>query len=156
MRPYAGVTPAVPVGQRPASRRLGSPAAGRHPKDVLLRASLRRYEQIVLAARHFSFMRKQRAFERQAAAIAGEASIGADDAMAGDNQSYGVGAVCKTHGAGAVRSTELCSERAIARGLAEGDFQQCIPDLMLEWRSFRRELEIEFLPRSITVFAYLH
>jgi hypothetical protein len=69
---------------------------------------------------------------RDAAAIAGERRIGADDPMAGNDNADGVGPVGHADRAHRLGAAKLRGEAAIGRGCAYGDGAQSRPDLALK------------------------
>src|SRR5579864_6270062 len=77
-------------------------------------------------------MREQPALPREPAAIAGQGAVGADDAVAGDDDADRVRAVRQAHGAHRAGTTDLPRERAIGERLAAGDGAERAPDRLLE------------------------
>jgi len=60
-----------------------------------------------------ALVREEPAFAVQAAAIAGEAVVGADDAMAWQDDRDRIGTVGGADGAHGFRHTDFCGERAV-------------------------------------------
>src|ERR1700753_2151163 len=76
--------------------------------------------------------------------------------MAWSNDGYRISSIRGADGAGRIRIPELLCQLTIAAGLAEGNGQQCVPDLLLERRSPHIERNVELLPLTLKVFAKLH
>ena len=72
------------------------------------------------------------AFALDAPAIAGEAAILADDAVAGDGDGDGVGADGGGDGAGGGGPAEFAGDLGVAAGFAAWDLLQRLPDALLE------------------------
>src|SRR5689334_14497718 len=88
-------------------------------------------------------VREQRALERQSAAIAREAAVGADHAMTRNDQRDRVRAVRRTHAARGRRLADRARDLAVAARLAVRNREQRLPHGLLELRAVRRELEVE-------------
>ena len=73
------------------------------------------------------FVVEQPLFALQAAAVAGEAAVFANDAVAGNEDGEAVGAVGGGHGAHGGRVAELFGQRLIMSGSAVGDGLQHVP-----------------------------
>ncbi len=76
-------------------------------------------------------------FDGQTAAVSGEPAVGADDAMAGDDDGNGIGAVGQSHSARGVGVADAASEFAVGDGFTVRDFNEFAPDFLLEWCAFR-------------------
>src|SRR5215475_4026177 len=87
------------------------------------------------------------------AAVAGQAAVRADHAVAGHDQRHGVAAVRRSYRAGAVGAADLLGDLAIAAGLAVRDRQQRVPDVLLELGAAHVELDVELdaLAREVLV-----
>lgn len=83
-------------------------------------------------------MREQPGLGGQPAGIAGEAAIGANDAVAGDDERNRIAAIGEADGARSTRLAKGCGERLIAAGLAGRDGAELRPDALLELRAGRR------------------
>jgi len=68
------------------------------------------------------------------ARVAGQTSIGTDDAMARDHDRDGIGAVRRTHRAGRAGSAHGAGELAVRRGPARRNLAQRVPHSTLEGR----------------------
>src|SRR5215207_10009892 len=86
---------------------------------------------------------EQRPLALEPAAVADERAVGADDAVARDDDRDRVAAVGETDRAHGARVAELVGERTVGRRLAVGDLEQQRPHALLEGRSGRAELELE-------------
>jgi len=98
---------------------------------------------------------EQPALAGQAAAVAGERAVGADHAVAGDDDADRVAAVGQAHGAGGCGTAELLGERAVRRGGAVGNCLQRLPHLLVEGRADRGEPQVERGASAGEVFAEL-
>ncbi len=83
----------------------------------------------------FPFVVEQPALARKAAAITGQRTVAADDAMTRHDNGDRVGAVREADGARRGRLAESGRERAVARGGSGGDLPQSGPDGILERRA---------------------
>src|SRR6185312_598389 len=77
----------------------------------------------------------------EAAAIAGQRTVAADHAMAWHDQADRVLPVGESDGAHCIRLADLLCQRAIGRGCSACDLAQRIPDLELERRARKRDLQ---------------
>src|SRR5687768_9172634 len=87
----------------------------------------------------------------QAAAVAAEGAVGANDAVAGDDEAKHVRPIGTAHGALGVGDAELPGHPAVRARFASGDGAQEVPGPALEFRSDRREgkVELQILAREI-------
>jgi len=81
----------------------------------------------------WGFVLEEPAFAFEAAAVACEGAVGADDAVTGDHDTDGVGSVGEAYGADRGGATDALRELAVGRGGAGGDFAEGAPDFALEW-----------------------
>ncbi|MNZ74536.1 hypothetical protein D3C78_929870 [compost metagenome] len=75
--------------------------------------------------------------------------------MAGNDDGNGVGAIGRAHGAHRLRVADAFGQLAVAGGAAVGDFQQRLPDFLLEGRAARREKQVEALQAAFEVAVQL-
>src|SRR5215472_5192950 len=80
-------------------------------------------------------MLEQPALAREAAAISRERAVGADDAMARDDDADGIAAIGAADGANGAGTAEARSERAIAQRRARRDGGEPGPDAPLKRRA---------------------
>lgn len=67
-----------------------------------------------------------------AAAVAGEGAVGADDAMAGDDDADRIRAIREADGADGFGAADALGELAVGDGRAAGDLAEGEPDFALE------------------------
>src|SRR5205823_3143953 len=84
-------------------------------------------------------MSQQPALALDAAAIAGQRAVAADDAVAGDDDADGIVAIGMADGAHGRLAPDALGERAIGKRPAAGDLAQGLPDLALEGRAAGRD-----------------
>src|SRR5690606_6273877 len=108
------------------------------------------------------FLRWDRAFQlqqemlgRQAAAEAGEGAVGADHAVAGQDDRQRVAAVGGADRAHRCGAADAQRKLRIADGAAIGDIPQRQPYLALERRALRRQRQLEAAALAIEVFLQL-
>src|SRR4030095_6872511 len=89
--------------------------------------------------------------DRQPPAVAGEAAVAADHAMAGDQDGERGLAIGRAPRADRVHPAYLASNVAVRACLAVGDRRHRAPHLLLELRPLGREREVELvaLPREV-------
>ena len=75
---------------------------------------------------------EQPLFAMEAAAVAGERAVGADDAMAGHDDADRVRSVGKADGADGAGTADALGKLAVADGFGRGNFAQGSPDFALE------------------------
>jgi len=102
-----------------------------------------------------AFERQQRALDQQPAAEAGERAVGADDAVAGNDDRQRVRAVREAHGACASGVAEAARQLAIGDGLTIRDGPQRLPDRQLERRACGGQPQPEGAPPPGKVLAQL-
>jgi uncharacterized protein len=102
-----------------------------------------------------SLMRQKFALERQAAAIAGETAIAADDAVTGHDQGDGIGAIGSAHGAGRLGIADGAGHCAVTGGGAERNIAQRVPYQLIELRPFGGQFEVKYLPFAFGIFVHL-
>src|SRR5205823_7029773 len=90
-----------------------------------------------------AFERQQRALDQQPAAEAGERAVGADDAVAGNDDRQRVRAVRETHGACPADVAEAARQFAIGDGLTIRDGLERLPDRQLERGAFGGQRQSE-------------
>ena len=86
---------------------------------------------------------EQRLFDRQPAAVAGERSVAADDAVTRNDDRDRIGSVGETDGAHRFGIADAPRELSVAGGLAVRDIAQRAPHLLLKRRALRRERNIK-------------
>src|SRR5690606_41414813 len=79
-----------------------------------------------------AFQAEQDLLAGQAAAVADEGAVRADEAVAGGDDGDRVAVVGGAHGAGGARGVQRAGDVAVARGAPVGDRRQPPPDLELE------------------------
>src|SRR5262245_24431876 len=79
-----------------------------------------------------AFVGEQPSLALDAAAVAGERAVGADDAVAGHNDADGIVAIGMAGGAYRRLAADPASEVGIADGRSAGDCAQGLPDPALE------------------------
>ena len=79
----------------------------------------------------------------QAAAVAGELAIAADDAMAGNHNWNWVRAVGQANGARGVRIADPSGQFTVRDSLPVGNFAQTLPDRELERCALRHKRQVE-------------
>ena len=92
-----------------------------------------------------AFQREQEALALQAPGVARQASVRADDAVAGHDERYGVAAHRAAHGPGrAAGQAQARGDLAVGRGLPAGDLRKLGPDRPFKRRApqVQRRLEI--------------
>ena len=121
----------------PGIRALARPShrpTGREPALLRIRGRSRPSEQRVLLEL------EQELLALQPAGVAGEGAVGADDAVARDDDRDRVAAVGQADRArGGVGAAEAVRDLAVRRGLAVADLAQLAPDPLLERRADRGE-----------------
>ena len=88
-----------------------------------------------------------------AAAVAGQCTVFADDAVAGDEDSDGIGTVGSSDGAHSGRMADVGRQCLIVRGRAVGDGAQCRPDALPEIAADGVQGDGEIAPCTGEVFA---
>lgn len=88
-------------------------------------------------------MVEEPAFAVEAARVAVELALAVDDAVAGDDDGDGVGAVGGTDGAGRGGVADAPCEEAVGNGFAEGDVEEVLPDELVERGAAGREGSLE-------------
>jgi hypothetical protein len=81
------------------------------------------------------FVVEEPALAFDAAAVAGEGSVGSDDAMTGDDDGDGIGAVGEADRANRRGPADGGGEFAVGSGCTAGNVAQSLPDLALEGRA---------------------
>ena len=89
------------------------------------------------------------------AAVAGEGTVGADDAMAGNDDGDGVAAVCAADGAAGGGIADAAGLLGIAAGLAEGDGLEVFPGAGFEIGSLEEEGDGKFAAMPGEIFGKL-
>lgn len=82
-------------------------------------------------------------FQAFAEGEAGEGAVGADDAVAGDDDAGGIGGVGAADGASGGRRAELGGELAVGARFAEGNREEGGPDALLERSAVKGERKVE-------------
>ena len=97
-------------------------------------------------------------FDGFAEGEAGEGTVGADHAVAGDDQTDGIGGVGAADGARGARVAEGCGESAVAAGFTVGNRDECGPDAVLKISAFggERHREIAELSGEIRVNFFFY
>jgi len=108
-------------------------------------------EQAKLAA----FEGEELFLDRQAAAVAGEFAVAADDAMAGDDDGDGIGSIGEADGARGFGIADAAGEFAVGDGLAVGNVAEQLPDFLLKGRALGSEREVEGFEFTAEVGAEL-
>src|SRR4051794_11674503 len=98
---------------------------------------------------------EQGALAFQAASVAGERPVGADDAVAGDDDGDRVAAIGGADRARGPGALDALGELAVADRLAVGDRAQRLPDLLLERRAGERQVDVEVAPVAGEVLGEL-
>ena len=106
-------------------------------------------------ARVSVFQLQQHFFAFQAAGIAGESALGADYAVAGNEDRDGIAAVGLARRPGGLGSADLLGQPGIAAGLAIGNLSQSLPDLALKFRALRRQRQVKILPPPFQILQPL-
>lgn len=96
-----------------------------------------------IAASDPTLVIEQETLDLEAAAKAGERTVGADDPVARCNDRQWIGAVCSTHGARRGRSTDRSGNGTVRCRLAIGNVDQGLPDRLLERRPGKVKWQIE-------------
>src|SRR5487761_2185179 len=96
---------------------------------------------------------EQLRLQLQAAAVPRERAIGADEAMARDDQRQRIGAIGMAHRAGGMWASEVCGQRAIAAGFAERNLRKRLPDGALPDGADERERQIEDVSLAAMIFT---
>ena len=91
----------------------------------------------------------------EAAAVAGEFAVAADNAVAGDDDADAVVSVRLRHGAHGFRIADCLRLLGIRAGLAVGDGDERVPDLFLERRARDDERYVEFFSPTVEIFLEL-
>src|SRR5579863_3186055 len=117
-------------------RRPGGISRGSERQGELRR---RRARSGALAA----FEVEQETLELEAAAVAGERAVGADDAVAGDDHGDRVAPVGAADGAACRGASDRLGDLGVGPGLAVGDGDQGLPDAALESGAVRRQRQGE-------------
>jgi 3-methyladenine DNA glycosylase/8-oxoguanine DNA glycosylase len=94
-------------------------------------------------SRGLALVVEQPALAFQPPPIAGEAAVGADQAVAGDDDRDGIPAVGGTDGTGGTGRPQLSGDLAVGRGAREGHSGQRRPDLALIGRSLEPDGDVE-------------
>lgn len=104
------------------------------------------------------FQRQQLCLFVDAACVAGQAAVGADDPVAGDDDGDLVVPDRPTHGlcrhpGKTVHRRQLLCQCAVGRGLAVGDLEQQRPDFLPEGgtNGVERRSEVRLLPAEVTI-----
>ena len=100
-------------------------------------------------------MREQPRLARQAAAVAGECAILADNAVAGNEDGEAVGTVGGGHGAHGGRVAELFGQRLIMGGFAVGDGLQRVPHPPLKRAAGSMQRHAKLAARALEICAQL-
>jgi hypothetical protein len=108
-------------------------------------------QQAPLAA----FEREEMFLDGEPAAVAGEFSACANDAVAGDHDWQRIAAVGETNRSRGRPLADAHCEFAVGRRLAVRNVEQCAPDALLERRAFGRQRQIELTPSAVEVLREL-
>ena len=101
------------------------------------------------------FQNEQFSLDFDAASVAGEGSVGADDAMAGDDDGYGIGSVCRSHGPDGTRIPDVFGDLSIGSRLTVRDFGYGVPHGFLKIGAVEVERKVEFGAGFVEVFLEL-
>src|ERR1700730_14507355 len=82
-----------------------------------------------------TFMFEEPLLAFHTAAVAGEGAVGSDDAVTGNDDSDGIGAVGETDGADWGGAADAAGELAVGGGGAERNLSQSLPYLTLKGRA---------------------
>lgn len=93
------------------------------------------------------------AFGGESAGVAGQGAVGADDAVAGDEDGEGVGADCVGYGADGGRMADAPGKFAVGRGPAVGYQQQLVPHRFLKLRACEHQRHVEFASFAGKIFV---
>lgn len=99
-----------------------------------------------------AFQCEQLFLEGKAAAKTSQIAIAPDDAMARNDDGYGIGSIRKAHGAGCVGTTDAPRQLAVADGFSVRNLLEVAPDEQLKFRAFEDQGQIKILPFSREVF----
>src|SRR5579872_3746672 len=97
---------------------------------------------------HRPFEVQQRRLARQAAAVACQLAVRADDPVAGNDDRNRVAAVRQPDGASGARQLDPARDLAVGDGLAEADGLQLSPDAPLERSAAGRQRQVEARERA--------
>src|SRR5215469_8185400 len=81
--------------------------------------------------------------DREASAVSGEFAAAADDAVAGDDDRDGIGAVGQAYGTRCVGVADASGKFPVGDGFSVRDAAETLPDGLLERRALRGEGEVE-------------
>src|SRR5262249_48415598 len=98
------------------------------------------------------FQGQERTLFRQAASVAGERAIRADDAVAGYNDADRVSSGGRAHRARTARTTSAPRKVCIGNGLAKADISDRLPHRALKQCAVRRDLDGKVGARTIEIF----
>ena len=88
-------------------------------------------------------MRQQPPFPVHSSSIAREVAVGADNAVTGNDDGYGIACVGQTDRPARTEVAELAGNLAIGGGRTVRDEKKLLPNLFFEVRPLRIELEVE-------------
>ena len=112
-------------------------------------------QQIGLHLMPALFVVEQPLFALQTAAVAGEAAVFADDAVAGNEDGEAVGTVGGGHGAYGGRFSKLFGQRLIMGGFAVRDGLQRVPHPPLKRAAGGVQRHAKLAARTLEIFAQL-
>src|SRR3989441_12314668 len=115
----------------------------------------RRIDTVLSGCQYPRFVVEQPLLDRQAAAEAGQGTVRADDAVAGEHDTHWVRSVRGADGAGRGRDAESGRLAAIGRGGPEGNIRQRAPGPDLQARALEIERDVERGPLAGEVFVEL-
>src|SRR5262249_3273537 len=101
------------------------------------------------------FQGQERTLFRQAASVAGQYAIRADDAVAGYDDADRVSSGGRAHRARTARTTSAPRKFCIGNGLAEADAGDRLPHRTLERCAVRRDLDRKVFARAMEIFREL-
>ena len=102
-----------------------------------------------------AFVIEQPALEFLAKTEAGEGTVGPDHPMTGYEKADGIGRIRPADRARSRRVSNPTGYFTVGSGRPKGDFCQGRPDLLLEWRTSRRQGDGEFAPTARAISQHL-
>ena len=106
----------------------------------------------MLESRHFPLVIEQPLLTRQSAAVAGKRSVGADHAMAGDDDAAKIIAIRARNGADRSRLSDTPGDVSVGTRFTGGNLQQLIPNAPLKFGAAWRERQRKNFPLAIEIF----
>ena len=103
----------------------------------------------------FFFQSQRQTLFLQSAGITRKCSVGADDAVAGNDDGDGISVICHTHGAAGLFFADGFGDVSIAAHLAVRDVDERRPNRFLKNCAFGRQRQVKALAPSFEIFRDL-